>query len=151
MSEAGVLSIQPGIESLSTPILKAMRKGVTALQNIRLLKWCAEFRIKPGWNFLYGFPGEPAEEYPRMADLIKSLTYLIPPLGLSRLQLERFSPYHQRPADYGLKIIGPSSSDYYRLIYPSEVETLDDLAYSFEYSYDDGRDPETYVVPLRES
>src|SRR5262249_16220836 len=33
--EAGVTAIQPGIESLSTPILQLMRKGVTALQNVR--------------------------------------------------------------------------------------------------------------------
>jgi len=50
MREAGVLSIQPGIESLSTPILKLMEKGVTALQNIRLLKWCAEFGLQPFWK-----------------------------------------------------------------------------------------------------
>ena len=37
-----------------------MRKGVTALQNLRLLKWCAEIGITPAWNLLYGFPGEPA-------------------------------------------------------------------------------------------
>ena len=45
---SGVHAIQPGIESLSTPILRLMRKGVTALQNIRLLKWCAEIGIIPG-------------------------------------------------------------------------------------------------------
>ena len=59
---AGVRAIQPGIESLSTPILRLMRKGVTGLQNLRLLKWCAEIGIKPSWNLLYGFPGEPPEE-----------------------------------------------------------------------------------------
>ena len=60
MREAGVLAIQPGIESFSTPILKLMEKGVTALQNIRLLKWCAEFGILHVWNVIYGFPGEPS-------------------------------------------------------------------------------------------
>ena len=45
--DAGVVEIQPGIESLSTPILERMRKGVTAFQNIRLLKWCAGTGFDP--------------------------------------------------------------------------------------------------------
>ncbi|MBN1139640.1 MAG: RiPP maturation radical SAM C-methyltransferase, partial [Anaerolineae bacterium] len=39
LKAAGVDGIQPGIESLSTPTLRLMRKGTTALQNIQLLKW----------------------------------------------------------------------------------------------------------------
>ncbi len=149
MREAGVLSIQPGIESLSTPILKLMEKGVTALQNIRLLKWCAEFGIQPGWNFISGFPGELAEEYDRMADVMKSLTHLTPPGNLSVVHLERFSPYYDRPQEYGLKITGPRP--YYTLIYQTDQAILNDLAYTFEYSYDDGRDPKTYIAAIRES
>ncbi len=57
---AGVRDIQPGIESFSDTVLKLMRKGVTGLQNIQLLKWCKEFGVVPSWNFLWGFPGEPA-------------------------------------------------------------------------------------------
>lgn len=37
--ESGVDRIQPGIESFSTKLLAMMKKGVTALQNIQLLKW----------------------------------------------------------------------------------------------------------------
>lgn len=151
MREAGVLGIQPGIESLSTPILKLMEKGVTALQNIRLLKRCAEFSISPHWNFIYGFPREPPEEYLRMAETIKSLTHLSPPQSLTPLHLERFSPYHQRPGAYGLKIKAPKQAAYYHLIYPTDDATLNDLAYTFDYSYDDGRDPTIYVAPLKEN
>jgi ribosomal peptide maturation radical SAM protein 1 len=39
LRDAGVTSIQPGIESFSDNVLTLMRKGVTALQNIQLLKW----------------------------------------------------------------------------------------------------------------
>ena len=148
MREAGIALIQPGIESFSTPILKLMKKGVTALQNIRLLKWCAELGIEPGWNVIYGFPGEPPEEYDRMASLVKSLTHLTPP-ALYNLQLERFSPYHQRPREHGLEITGPKP--YYRLIYPADEDTLNDLAYQFDYRYIDGRKPETYITALKQS
>lgn len=149
MREAGVLSIQPGIESFSTPILKLMQKGVTALQNIRLLKWCGEFGLQPAWNLIYGFPGEPAEEYDRMAEVMKGLTHLSPPDKLSMVHLERFSPYHQRPREYGLKISGPRPS--YALTYPADLATLSDLAYDFEFSYDDGRNPKTYIAAISES
>jgi ribosomal peptide maturation radical SAM protein 1 len=148
LREAGVNHIQPGIESLSNPILKLMRKGVTAFQNVRLLKWCAQYGVHVYWNLIYGFPGEPASEYARMADVIPSLTHLQAP-KLSGLALERFSPYHQRPQDFGIEVLGPVR--YYGLIYPTDGPTLDDLAYTFRYRHADGRDPETYVTPLREA
>ena len=67
LAKAGVSKIQPGIESLSSSILQLMRKGTTALQNIRFLKWCAELKIHPDWNIIFGFPGEDMAEYERMA------------------------------------------------------------------------------------
>jgi ribosomal peptide maturation radical SAM protein 1 len=149
MRDAGVLQIQPGIESLSTPILKLMKKGVTALQNIRLLKWCEEFGIEAGWSVLYGFPGEPAEEYERMAEMMNSISHLEPPRNLAAVDLERFSPYHQRPGDYGVEITGPKS--FYRLIYPCDEDALNDLAYSFKYTYQDGREPHAYAASTMKS
>jgi hypothetical protein len=98
---------------------------------------------------IYGFPGEPAEEYDRMADVMKGLTHLTPPGNLDPVQVHRFSPYYDRPWEYGLKITGPRF--YYPLIYPADQATLSDLAYSFEYSYDDGRDPKTYLATISES
>jgi hypothetical protein len=68
-------------------------------------------------------------------------------MQLVRLVLDRFSPYHQRPGEFGLEIVGPLS--YYRFIYPTDERTLSDLAYSFDYRYRDGRDPESYVEALR--
>ena len=123
-----------------------MRKGVTALQNVRLLKWCAEYGIHVFWNVIYGFPGEPPEEYARLAGLVPSLTHLAPPT-LCRLAIHRFSPYHDRPAEFGLEVLGPLP--WYRLVYPVDDATLADLAYNFDYRHADGRDPEIYVAPLR--
>jgi len=145
---AGVNSIQPGIESLSTPILRLMRKGVTALQNLRLLKWCAEIGIKPTWNLLYGFPGEPPEEYARMHELLPLLAHLEPPYFMP-IELERFSPYFERPAEFGIEIVGPLP--HYKFLYSIAPETLSNLAYDFEYRYLDGRNPETYTKNLAEA
>lgn len=147
MRAAGVTEIQPGIESLSTSILKRMRKGVSALQNIRLLRHCAALGIRVQWNIIYGFPGEEPIEYERMARLIPSLSHLEPP-HLSRLSLQRFSPYFENPSAFGL-VKGPPL-EHYGWIYPIPNGELDHIAYSFDYSYTDGRKPETYVAPLRE-
>jgi hypothetical protein len=125
-----------------------MRKGV-ALQNLRLLKWCAEYGIRLYWNVLYGIPGEPPEEYTRMAELIPSLTHLEPP-RLVPLQLDRFSPYFERPEEFGIVPLGPRRD--FRFVYRTEQvddATLEEIAYSFEFVYADGRDPDAYTAALQ--
>ena len=145
LRDAGVRTIQPGIESLSTPILKLMRKGTTALQNVRFLKWCAELGITPDWNLLYGFPGEPPEEYSRMAEVMLSLTHFTPPCSVHPICIDRFSPYYNTPEEFGIRIEAPKP--WYRFLHETDEEGLNDLAYFFEHGYDDGRDPKEYVEP----
>lgn len=149
MRDAGVLRIQPGIESLSTPILKLMRKGVSALQNIRLLKWAAELDIDVLWNHLYAFPDEPQHaEYDRLADVVKSLAHLEPPSGMIALSVQRFSPYHfeANSKKWGYELVGPMK--HYPFLYQTDRETLMDLVYEFEYRYTDGRVPTDYAANL---
>jgi ribosomal peptide maturation radical SAM protein 1 len=146
MRQAGVDTIQPGIESLSTPILRLMNKGATAFQNVRLLKWCAEYGIWVRWYFIYGFPGEPPEEYEKMAAAVASFGHLQAPY-MCQLVAERFSPYHERPREFGLELIGPPS--WYSMVFPAKPEILADLAFSSRYRYLDGSEPDTYVAPLR--
>lgn len=148
LGAAGVRTIQPGIESLSTPILKLMNKGVSALQNVRFLKACAAQGIHVIWNVIYGFPGEPEEEYARMAELVPSLSHLPPP-DLVPLVVARFSPYHQDPDRHGLVLRGPLP--HYGLLYDADPETVANLAQAFEHEYLDGRRPEQYVANLREA
>ena len=123
-----------------------MRKGVTALQNVRLLKWCAETGVEPMWNLLWGFPGEPPDEYDRMASLVPSLVHLPPP-EFRVLEIQRFSPYFEQPAAFGLQIVGPRL--HYELLYQTSSGAVADLAYTFDHRYLDGRDPTTYVGGLR--
>lgn len=147
LRDAGVRTIQPGIESLSSATLQRMKKGVTACQNIRLLKWCARNGIHVIWNLLYGFPGEDPEEYARMAELVPALAHLQPP-DLVRMMVYRFSPYHDQPELHGLRLTGPLP--HFSLLYDTDEATRADLAYAFDHVYADGRDPEVYVGPLRE-
>lgn len=146
LRRAGICEIQAGIESLSTPILRLMHKGVTAIQNVALLKWCAFYGVRANWNIILGIPGEPPAEYPEMANRAKALVHLFPP-QVTLLTVERFSRYHESPDMFGIRIVGPR--DFYKHVYPCSHADLMDLAYSFDYDYLDGRDPVSYSEPLR--
>lgn len=130
LAAANVRFIQPGIESLSTPVLRMISKGVSALQNIQLLKDCSQFGVYPVWNLLYGFPGEKPEHDRQLLEMIDALTHLPPPGGCSPFELQRFSPYFTRPQDYGIDNIRPKGT--YRFIYPFDDEALFNLAYHFD-------------------
>jgi ribosomal peptide maturation radical SAM protein 1 len=134
LRDAGVTHLQPGIESLSTSILKLMKKGCTLLQNVQCLKWCREYGIKVAWNFLYGFPGEDPQEYAQMARLVPFLLHLDPPCYCARVRLDRHSPYFTRPEEYGISNIRPLDS--YAYVYPFGQDALKNLAYFFEFDHE---------------
>jgi ribosomal peptide maturation radical SAM protein 1 len=143
MKHAGVRHVQPGIESLSDAILSEMKKGVSGLQNVWLLKTCRELGISLSWNWLAGFPGEEPSEYDRMANWIPLLYHLQPPLGFGSIHLDRFSPYFNFPNSFGIRNVRAAHP--YKSIYPLDDQTLYDLAYYFDFDYEDGRNPENYT------
>jgi ribosomal peptide maturation radical SAM protein 1 len=148
LRDAGVLAIQPGIESLSSNVLRLMRKGVTAIQNVALLRFCREYGVELAWNLLYGFPGETADDYQDTARVIEAIYHLRPPGVVARIRLDRFSPNFNQAAEFGLSGVRPFPL--YRHIYPLPEEGIANLAYFFDYSYCDGRDPALYVTPVLE-
>lgn len=147
LAEAGVTHIQPGIESLSTRVLRRMRKGVSALQNIQLLKWCAEFGVHPHWNLLAGFPGEEPADYRRQAEIVELLTHLTPPTGVGLVNLQRFSPLFERAEEHGIENVRPARA--YGAVYPFAEEDLSAIAYCFDFDYADRRVPGSYLGELR--
>lgn len=145
LSEAGVKIIQPGIESLHSTMLTLMRKGVAPLQNVQLLKWCKQYGVQVLWNLLYGFPGESAKDYEEMLPLIERLMHLPPPGGYGAIRLDRFSPYFQDPASFGLINARPLAV--YRYLYPFPEEEVRHIAYFYQYDFADGLRPESYIGP----
>lgn len=143
LRDAGARFIQPGIESLSDHVLTLMRKGTTALRNIELLKWCREYAVVPLWNQLYGFPGETAEDYAAVIPLIHAIWHLDPPLACGPLRLDRFSPYHQQQTAHGMTNIRPMAP--FRHLYPFDRDTVDEIAYYFDFDYADGRRTDTHA------
>jgi ribosomal peptide maturation radical SAM protein 1 len=146
LRDAGIRHLQPGIESFSDPVLKLVRKGVSALQNIQLLKWCKELGVEPTWNLLWGFPGEPSEEYARMAELVPLLTHLPPPGGCGVMRLDRFSPSFEGAERLGFVDVKPLPA--YRHVYALPDEALARLASFFRFDYRDARDVRGYASGL---
>jgi ribosomal peptide maturation radical SAM protein 1 len=147
MRAGGVTQIQPGIESFSDKVLRLMEKGCTGFQNIQLMRWCAELGIEVSWNLLAGFPGEDPEDYAQMAALMPRLTHLDPPCSCGRLRLDRFSPFHFRAEELGIARMRPARAYFY--VYPLGRRELARLAYFFDYDYDDGRNPNDYLLPVQ--
>ena len=145
LAAGGIRRIQPGIESLNTHILKLMRKGVTGIKNVRLLKWATYYGIGIAWNLLLGFPGETQEDYDQQLHLITQLSHVPPPAGAFRISLQRFSPNFTQAAAMGFGDVRPVES--YGYIYPKAIDTQR-IAYFFEYSAKDTL-PETAYAPIR--
>ncbi len=143
MSEAGVVYIQAGIESLSTKVLRLMGKGTTFLQNLQTLKWCKEAGIGVAWNFLYDFPGEEKSEYTKLIELIPSLVHLPFPAGSGQIRMDRFSPYWRSPEQYGL--INVKHAGGYDFVYSGiPAPERERLAYFFDFDYSDGKKTREY-------
>ena len=141
LRDAGVRSIQPGIESLSSHVLDLMRKGVTAIQNVNLLRWAAYYKVCVVWNLIWGFPGETEQDYCQQAKLIPRLVHLQPPLSTSRIWMERFSPiFFDREAFPARRVSAESS---YAYVYPDFVDK-ERVAYFFDYEFEESLSDSVY-------
>jgi ribosomal peptide maturation radical SAM protein 1 len=146
LASAGIREVQPGIESLSTPVLKMMRKGVSALQNVAYLKYCQQFKIRAAWNILYGFPGESPAEYRNILELMERIVHLVPPMSICPIRLDRFSPNHNQAQELGFVNVRPLST--YQYLYDSASISLDEVCYFFDFDYATQVNPDQYVTRL---
>ena len=132
LKKAGVKRVQPGIESLSSSLLKRMNKGVFARQNISLLRNAKSLGISCYWNFLYSFPDDTEDDYKEICSLLPLMVHLEPPLHYSALVLTRFSPYFNYPNKFGIKNITPQSK--YKCCFPSN--SIEKVASEFDGEYE---------------
>jgi ribosomal peptide maturation radical SAM protein 1 len=131
LQRASVWAMQPGIESLSTRLLGLLDKGVTAIQNLALLKWCRERGIRLTWNELYAIPGEEALDYYAQMALFAKIPHFQPPKRLNPIRIDRFSPYFNDYRAHGWSSIQPQSA--YRMLHPHLDEAaIRDIAYHFD-------------------
>ncbi|MFF7388062.1 RiPP maturation radical SAM C-methyltransferase [Streptomyces scabiei] len=147
MRAAGVVMVQPGIESLSTGALKLLRKGATALHNLRFLILCDELGIDAQWNLLSAMPHESSEMLEEQLRLIPFITHLAPPSTVSKIRVDRYSPYFEKPDEFGIKLIGPEKK--YRFIHADQKVDRTALAYSFEHEEADRETDAATMLSLR--
>ncbi len=124
LKKANAIQVIPGIESLSTGLLKIMSKGCTAYHNVRFLRDAGSIGINLDWLLLWGFPGDEAEQYEESLELFPLIHHLQPPQALLHLHLTRFSPFFEHAGKYRITNIRPW--EVYKMIYPqwADIENL---------------------------
>lgn len=131
MSRGGLFSVQPGIESLSTHVLKLMKKHTTAVRNLAFLKWCNYYNINNLYFILLGFPGETVEDYQQQCEVVARIQHLLPPRGIAQARADRGSPMFTDPEANAVSRLFPSHC--YRYIYPTDRFDHQRVSYYFDH------------------
>jgi ribosomal peptide maturation radical SAM protein 1 len=133
LKRAGITSIQPGIESLSSRLLRLIKKGVQARQNLLLLRYARSAGVDLQWNLLWGFPGDDVKAYEETLAILPLLHHLQPPVGMVHLSIDRFSPYFSKPLEFGVRNIKPLKGYYDFLPAGADIERIASF-FTAEYS-----------------
>ena len=147
IAKAGVDLIQPGVESFSDDVLRLLNKGCTVLGNVQFIKWATEVGILLTYNLIVRSPGEEAQWYSEMTELVAAIEHLPPPTNTTPVWLERFSPFHTTPERFG--ITGIRSKPHYRALFRDLPVDIDELAYVFDYDHECHHDAELYEALRR--
>jgi ribosomal peptide maturation radical SAM protein 1 len=143
LRRAGVYRIQPGIEALSSSLLRRMKKGVLARQNLALLRYARAAELALNWNLLCEFPGDERDDYDATLALLPLIHHLVPPSGVCPVSIDRFSPYYRDAAAFGIAHLEPRPA--YAWAFPAHADVRS-LAYHFkgEYACAQSSHPEVY-------
>lgn len=141
MRRGGLVSVQPGVESLSTHVLTLMKKFTTGVKNVELLKWTAYYEIQNAYNLLYGFPGETVGDYELTARLLPQLFHFQPPYGFVKARADRGSPMFEAPTAQQMGSLAPVPV--YQHLFPADFD-LSRISYYFDDTRTNVPPPETY-------
>ena len=131
MRRGGLFSIQPGVESLSTNILKIMRKHTTGMRNLELIKWCTYYSIHNLYNILVRFPGETIEDYRQQCEVISKIWHFQPPYAIVKARADRGSPMYFEPEAQSISGLRPAEC--YEYIFPKSRFDLTRVSYYFDH------------------
>lgn len=129
LAEAGIVNVQPGIESFSDHSLKLMNKGVTAIQNLNFLKYGKKYGLRISWNILVGFPGETPEDYREQYRLFPLVQHFVPPNSCAWIVYARGNAYANDPEKYGLTLL---PCVFYNYICPQDPAFIDGAAIYYD-------------------
>lgn len=110
MRAAGVQEIQIGIESFSPALLKNFKKGVTAMRNMELLKWCSEMDFNLFYNLMVNYPGETQTDADITLKAIEYARYYQPP-AISDFMMTIDSPLERALRESGRLDLIPQGYD----------------------------------------
>lgn len=131
MRQGGLFSIQPGVESFSTHILKLMKKHTTGVRNLELIKWSTYYGINNLYNILLRFPGETAEDYRAQCNVISKIHHFQAPWAIAKARADRGSPMYTDPESQSISSLVPSPC--YDYLYPKDRFDLNRVSYYFEH------------------
>ncbi|HKS41419.1 MAG TPA: RiPP maturation radical SAM C-methyltransferase [Blastocatellia bacterium] len=134
MRKGGLFSVQPGVESFSTNILKIMRKHTTGLRNLELIKWTTYYDIHNFYNILVRFPGETPEDYALQSLIVSKITHLQPPYAIVKARADRGSPMFEEPGTQSISRLRPAAC--YEFIFPKDRFDLRRVSYYFDHKMD---------------
>ncbi|HNW92559.1 MAG TPA: RiPP maturation radical SAM C-methyltransferase [bacterium] len=136
LAAQGVQFLQAGIESLSARTLRALQKGTTVCDNLRLLRTCRSLGMRVRWLYLVRVPGDTDDDYAAAAALIPQLHHFEPPLRVAPLRYDRFSQYYEQREHGPWQLVTPLE---YAHLYPAGEHDRAELALYFTVA---GEDPE---------
>lgn len=142
MRKGGLFSIQPGVESLSTHVLKLMRKHTTGMRNLELIKWCTYYGINNLYNILVRFPGETLEDYRLQCEVMAKIHHWQAPWAVAKARADRGSPMYSEPETQSVTALVPSPC--YDYLFPKDRFNLQRVSYYFEHTMDNTLRDEEY-------
>ena len=142
MRKGGLFSIQPGVESFSTHILKLMKKHTTGVRNLELIKWSTYYGINNLYNILLRFPGETAEDYRAQVDVIAKIHHFQAPWAIAKARADRGSPMYTDPESQSISRLVPAAC--YDYLFPKDLFDLNRVSYYFEHEMSNTVDDAQY-------
>ena len=104
MRAAGMRKLQVGVEALSTRLLRKLRKGTTAIQNIEIMKHCEALGIANLSNLILHFPLSDAQDVEETLRAMEFAGALRPPKPVG-FWLGLGSPVACNPGAYGIRAV----------------------------------------------
>lgn len=119
LSEAGLSSVQIGIEALSNSLLVRINKGTSTILNLAAMKYCDELGIAARSNLIADFPGSTVQEVSETRDVILKFALHLRPLSVAKFGLMVGSTVDALRTEFGVAKV--RNLDVYRNGLPDDV------------------------------
>ena len=114
----GLSTVQVGIESLSSSLLKKMKKGTGVMENIAVMRAAHEHSLSLEGNLIVQFPGSTQDE---VDETLENLAYVFPypPLAAAVFFLGYDCPVYHAPGNFNIRAIVNHSNN--RRLFPKKI------------------------------